>query len=53
MLRYEPATKEWIKTGDSEERQEQYMSLPRKLYRLEQIRMHGKDYQMNQIHIHL
>ena len=36
-----------------EERQDQYMSLPRKLYRLEQIQMHGKDYQMNQIHIHL
>ena len=35
------------------ERQEQYMSLPRKLYRLEQIQMHGKDYQMNQIHIYL
>ena len=51
MLRYDPATKEWIKTGDSEERQEQYMSLPRKLHRLEQIQMHGKDCKMNPIHI--
>ena len=52
MLRYDPATKEWIKTGDSEERQEQYMSLPRKFHRLEQTEMHGKDYQINQIHIY-
>ena len=35
-----------------EERQEQNMSLPRKLYRLEQIQMHGNEYQMNLIHIY-